>query len=474
MTMGFIFRGGCEDLFIRLESADTLGMGQVMDNTVIAAIITAFGQLLDFLTKLIDFLQSFNQTRKIRKLLRSYYDEVLVKKIAVSKKVPESYLWGVLDKIGLENVENREDKAYVHLEKSADRFKEFETKIDNLPESYQRISNLRKKAYWRLNNGSFDKVEKLYLKAVNRVTDELEKAATLACFAEFEMLQPNPASYRKAANNYAQAADCVADFDTKQTLEYRFNQAKTLCELGDEFGDNDELLKAVKQYKQLLSEINRTDDSESWATTQNNLGGALTRLGERESGTARLEEAVTAFREALQERTRERVPLDWAMTQNNLGEALRNLGEREPGTARLEEAVTAYRDALQEYTRERVPLEWAMTQNNLGAALARLGERESGTARLKEAVTAFREALQERTRERVPLQWAKTQNNLGGALLRLGERESGTARLEEAAKAFRNALEIFRGNAPYYEEAVANNLARVLALIDERKKTPQP
>jgi hypothetical protein len=44
-----------------------------------------------------------------------------------------------------------------------------------------------------------------------------------------------------------------------------------------------------------------------WATTQNNLGGALETLGERESGTARLEEAVTAYRAALEERTRERV-----------------------------------------------------------------------------------------------------------------------------------------------------------------------
>ena len=65
-------------------------------------------------------------------------------------------------------------------------------------------------------------------------------------------------------------------------------------------------------------------------------------LGERESGTARLEEAVAAYRAALQEITRERVPLDWATTQNNLGNALSTLGERESGTARLEEAVAAY------------------------------------------------------------------------------------------------------------------------------------
>ena len=58
----------------------------------------------------------------------------------------------------------------------------------------------------------------------------------------------------------------------------------------------------------------------------------------------------------------------WATTQNNLGTALSTLGERESGTARLEEAVAAYRDALKEWTRERVPLDWAMTQNNLETA----------------------------------------------------------------------------------------------------------
>ena len=93
-----------------------------------------------------------------------------------------------------------------------------------------------------------------------------------------------------------------------------------------------------------------------------------------------------AYRAALEEWTRERVPLDWATTQNNLGNALSTLGERESGTARLEEAVAAYRAALEEWTRERVPLDWAMTQNNLGNALRTLGERESGTARLEEAV----------------------------------------------------------------------------------------
>ena len=149
-------------------------------------------------------------------------------------------------------------------------------------------------------------------------------------------------------------------------------------------------------------------------------------IGDQSGQREPLERAVVAYRAALEEWTRERVPLDWATTQNNLGNALSVLGERESGTARLEEAVAAYRAALEERTRERVPLDWATTQSNLGAALWTLGERESGTARLEAAVAAYRAALGERTRERVPLDWATTQNNLGAALWTLGERESGS------------------------------------------------
>ena len=74
------------------------------------------------------------------------------------------------------------------------------------------------------------------------------------------------------------------------------------------------------------------------------------------------------------------MPLDWATTQNNLGNALSTLGQRESGTARLEEAVAAYRAALQERTRERVPLDWATTQINLGKTEALLTERLRGRA----------------------------------------------------------------------------------------------
>jgi tetratricopeptide (TPR) repeat protein len=107
----------------------------------------------------------------------------------------------------------------------------------------------------------------------------------------------------------------------------------------------------------------------------------------------RLEGAVAAYRTALDEGMRNLQPLKWATTQNNLGGALFRLGEWEGGTARLQEAVAAYRASLEERTRDRVPLDWARTQMNLGNALSVWSEWEGGTARLEEAAAAYDAAL---------------------------------------------------------------------------------
>ena len=51
-------------------------------------------------------------------------------------------------------------------------------------------------------------------------------------------------------------------------------------------------------------------------------------------------------RQALMEYSRAPAPLQWATTQNNLGNALSSLGERESSTETLNMAVDAYREAL--------------------------------------------------------------------------------------------------------------------------------
>jgi tetratricopeptide (TPR) repeat protein len=162
------------------------------------------------------------------------------------------------------------------------------------------------------------------------------------------------------------------------------------------------------------------------------------------------------------------VPLDWATTQNNLGIALSSLGEREAGTARLEQAVNAFREALKERTRKRVPLNWAATQNNLGIALSNLGEREAGTARLEQAVNAFREALKERTSERVPLDWATSTGNQGVAFMLLAERLGDADMAKVAIQQIDVAFTMMKhaGHAPFSVFYKAK-LSKACALLNQ-------
>jgi tetratricopeptide (TPR) repeat protein len=131
----------------------------------------------------------------------------------------------------------------------------------------------------------------------------------------------------------------VKGFNQPQLWELLFEQAGELYSQGDEFGDNSALSESVAAYRVALEETTRARLPLDWATTQNNLGIALSRLGARESGTARLEEAVAAYRAALEERTRVRVPLDWATSTGNQGVTLRLLAERRGNLAMAEQAL---------------------------------------------------------------------------------------------------------------------------------------
>ena len=88
------------------------------------------------------------------------------------------------------------------------------------------------------------------------------------------------------------------------------------------------------------------------------------------------------------------MPLDWATTQHNLGDALSAWGKQESGTERLEQAVAGYRAALAEYSRARDSIRWAMGHYSLGNVLWTLAERESGTGCIDLAIMAYQAALE--------------------------------------------------------------------------------
>jgi tetratricopeptide (TPR) repeat protein len=135
-------------------------------------------------------------------------------------------------------------------------------------------------------------------------------------------------------------------------------------------------------YAKSLRMINFSQETEDLAQRL----AAAQRVSVEDAIRQALEARARATGVALEERTRDGVPLQWATTQNNLGNALSTLGERESGTARLEEAVSAYRAALEERTRDRVPLQWGMSLGNQGEAMICLADRKNDVVL---ATTAF-------------------------------------------------------------------------------------
>lgn len=399
--------------------------------------------------------------------------------VSAEKSVPLPVLRTILGQMGDGETIQDAGQMEVRLRAKADEYVELKARMNRLSNDDPRVQALRHAAASMIDMGDFVTADAQLAEAEAldlNVVEELEGAARRRRLSAGETRADRGAAarlrldYRTAAAHFASACAVLPADASRERWGYHLNQADCLYELGRDRADNSALVEAITLLKSILAHLSLTDVPLDWATTQNQLGNALSTLGERENGTARLKEAVAAYSNALRECTRERVPLQWAMTQSNLGTALARLGERESGTERLEGAIAAFRAALLEWRREDAPLDWATAQNNLGNALRTLGERESGTTRLLDAISAHGAALLELTRKRVPMQWARTQNNLGLTLRTLGEREPGTIRLRQAVAAYREALQVCtRERVPLDWALTKNNLGIALTTLGERE-----
>lgn len=239
------------------------------------------------------------------------------------------------------------------------------------------------------------------------------------------------------------------------------------------------LAEAVNIFREVIDVYTRAQLPREWgwATTQRNLGNALTEQGKRAvggEGQRLFSEAVTAYREALKLESRQESPQVWAETQLGLGTALEQQGLRlgeEEEKKLLADAVDAFNEALTVYTREQMPESWAQTQINLGVALAEQGRRAGGgdgQRLLNEAADAFQSVLKVCTREQMPQEWAMAQRNLGLVFMEQYELDQSSTRvtiLNDAIAAFRNALDIStEKNDPQAHQVIISLLNEALAL----------
>ncbi len=167
--------------------------------------------------------------------------------------------------------------------------------------------------------------------------------------------------------------------------------------------------KAIECYTKALEVYTRENRRMEWAATQNNLGNAYAHLPTESAGVSgedrqkNLRRAIACYKAALEVRTKSLVPAEWATTQNNLGVAL-SLLTPQKNDANLHEAVQCYQHALEVRTRQNYPIDWATTQSNMGRAYARMAQANERADNLQEAVAYFQNALEVFTPEAHPNQ----------------------------------------------------------------------
>jgi tetratricopeptide (TPR) repeat protein len=286
------------------------------------------------------------------------------------------------------------------------------------------------------------------------------------------------ADYIEAAGHFRAAAD-LEKTDEAKRRSYTSGAARALFAQGAENHDLEALKQAAALDRQLLLETPRGLQPDDWAALQDDLGNALLRVGAREMNMAQFNDAVAAFESALEVRTRERDAKLWALTRWHLALALFRQGLLQSDCALFDKSIAAYESALAEIKRRDMPVEWGLIQNELGTVhltcAARGGQGGQDRKHLDEAVTAFRKALEAGNPDNRPLDWGAKQNNLGTALAALSERDMAPDRLDEAISAFKAALIAYQeASAPFYIVGVRRNLARVEAMLENRKDVAPP
>lgn len=297
--------------------------------------------------------------------------------------------------------------------------------------------------------------------------------------------------YRKAAEDFGQASEQAARWDSGAAIGYKLGQADALQEFALFKGEYDAFEQAVEAYEAALAvagtaRIPLGDDIRSRLATA--YEGALTERSERiylalaglgaghqkmrriELSVESLEKAVSFHQDALARLDETHDPIAWATPLSGLGGAYFALAERDDKTDNVVKAIAAYEAALAASARGVSPAFRATTQSNLGLALLTLARRQTDHSPAKAAVAAYEAALRIRSRETAPLAWAATQNRLGSALLLLGVWENDASALTKAIQAFQAALgERTRERVPLAWATTQNGLGEALFHLGERR-----
>lgn len=366
-------------------------------------------------------------------------------KLAETLAIIASQHKGLLNRLA---IFNPEDPALLILIDQAHRA------IENA--DYDRADQLLEKVE-RADREAVEKAEKLILDAQIKVKQKKLRIAEVSMErGELSLIQLN---YRQAAEHFKAATELVPVNDYQRRHRYLYKYAQALYLQGTERIDNQALLESINVLREIFKNTSRDQLPQQWATTQIDLGIALSeqsiRTGGGQDGLDLLDEATNTFRQALEVFTRKKHPVDWALIQMNLGTIESYWGLQSEGKTaknKFSNAVDFYYKALEVYTREQFPQEWADIHSNLSDVLRNQSNHSHGQAKidlLNKAIDVCRKALQVYSRNEQPTDWARTQANLGNALGDLGmltDGWKGLSLMDEAVSFYEQALEIYKSD----------------------------
>lgn len=151
----------------------------------------------------------------------------------------------------------------------------------------------------------------------------------------------------------------------------------TLRIIGREFGDRGILIDSIEAARRAIEAKKKIGVPNMLASSQDELGKALSDLGELTRDPEPVREAIEAFEEALRNLNVEERPVSWGEVHINMGRALTVLGKLENDPKMLSRALESYRDAL-----DVISTDWAPFLR--ADALDAMGETLSALAGLRE------------------------------------------------------------------------------------------
>lgn len=236
---------------------------------------------------------------------------------------------------------------------------------------------------------------------------------------------------------------------------YQVARAGALAKLGARIGDVSLLREALPLCAPSRKSVAKGKFKPPLFNVDAAAGYAMTVIGRELGDRAVLIDSVEASRRAIEAKKALGVPILLASSQDELGQALSALGDLDRDSGSVREAIELFEEALKNLSPNERPASRGEVQINKGRALTVLGKLEQDQAILSRALESHRDALGVFNSDWAPFQRADALDAMGEALFALANLRNEPDIATLAAESHRKAEAILRRGD------LAGSLARV-------------